>query len=143
MSDDNADTEGYVLAADYADKNGLTVEDVIQQLKDGTLDGRIIKNNKIRLIRSDDSAYLKSYWYVKKDATISEGSGTGATKPKDSPRSNIEGQANQVAQVRTVQVTGISIPFGDVLMLSFQGLIAGLIIVVPIAFIISVMVVNS
>jgi len=124
MSDDNADTEGYVLAADYAEELYLHVEYVIQQLKDGTLDGRIINNS----------------WYVKKGAMIGEGSGTGATKTKDSPRSNIEGQANQVAKVRTVQVTGISIPFGDVLTLSFQGLIAGLIIVVPIAFIILVMV---
>ena len=50
-------------------------------------------------------------------------------------------KTNQVAQATTnVQVTGISIPFGDVLMLSFQGLIAGLIIAIPIAFIISVMV---
>ena len=39
-----------------------------------------------------------------------------------------------------VAISRIDIPFSDVLMLSFQGLIAGLIIVIPIAFIISLMV---
>jgi hypothetical protein len=110
MSDDNADTEGYVLAADYAEELYLHVEYVTQQLRDGTLDGRIINNS----------------WYVKKDATISEGSGTGATKPK------------ATTKVRTVQVTGISIPFGDVLMVSFQFAVAGIILAIPLAFLILV-----
>ena len=46
-------------------------------------------------------------------------------------------KTTQVAQATTkVQVTGISIPFGDVLMVSFQFAVAGIILAIPLAFLI-------
>ena len=111
MSDDNADTTGYIPAQEYATLKQIGYYEVIDQLKDGTLEGRII----------NDVQYVKS-----------------SLKPRSAEDIAVKRRANNEAsaEVRTVQVTGISIPFGDVLMLSFQGLIAGLIIVVPIAVLI-------
>ena len=60
MSDDNADTEHYVGAAWYAEELNLRVEDVIQQLRDGTLDGKISKN------------ILITSWLVKVDEKMAE-----------------------------------------------------------------------
>jgi hypothetical protein len=98
MSDDNVDTEGYILASDYALEELVGIEYVTHQLKQKNLDGRLINN----------------IWYVKKGAKIGEAT----------------------TKVRAVQVTGISIPFGDVLMVSFQFAVAGIILAIPLAFLI-------
>ena len=115
MSDDSADIDGFISAQEYAILKYMKYYEVIDQLKDGTIEGRII----------NDVQYVKS-----------------SLKPRSAQEIAAKLKANQVAKattkVKRVQVTGISIPFADVLALSFQGLIAGLIIVVPIAFIISI-----
>ena len=125
MSEENEDTTGYVLASDYAQEVLEGVDYVIQQLRDGELEGRLINER----------------WYVKVDAKMAE-------KVAGKPKSNPLGQTAQTAQtryvaqattkVRTVQVTGISIPFGDVLMVSFQFAVAGIILAIPLAILILV-----
>jgi hypothetical protein len=123
MSDDNADTEGYVSSSEYARLNNLIEFQVIKELTNGTLEGRVIGTS----------------WYVK------DGAGKTAEEITAKPKSNPLGQTAQtryVAQattkVRTVRVTGISIPFGDVLMVSFQFAVAGIILAIPLAFLILV-----
>ena len=122
MSEENEDTTGYVLASDYAQEVLEGVDYVIQQLRDGELEGRLINER----------------WYVKVDAKMAE---KVAAKPKSNPLGQTA-QTRYVAQattkVRTVRVTGISIPFGDVLMVSFQFAVAGIILAIPLAFLILV-----
>ena len=103
MSEENADTEGYILASDYAREELVGIEYVTHQLRQKNLDGRLINN----------------IWYVKKGAKIGEAIAAQAT-----------------TKVRTVEVTRFSIPFGDVLMLSFQFAVAGIILAIPLAILI-------
>jgi len=123
MSEENEDTTGYVLASDYAQEVLEGVDHVIQQLRDGELEGRLINER----------------WYVKVDAKMAE---KVAGKPKSNPLGQTA-QTRYVAQattkVRTVQVTGISIPFGDVLMVPFQFAVASILVgLIPIALLLVV-----
>lgn len=121
MSEENEDTDGYALAEDYAMARAafMTVEELTEQLKNGTIKGRVINNS----------------WYVKSSLKIK--------RPEDiaaETRANIEVSAKAdkdfMKSLNPVKVVSVNIPFGDVLMLPFQGLIAGLIIVIPIAVLI-------
>ena len=119
MSEDNEDTTGYVLASEYARLNNLYEFKVSEELRHGTLDGRLINYS----------------WYVKEGAgrkTADE----RAAEEIASIEASEKAQNEYKKSIKPVQVIGISIPFGDVLTLSFQGLIAGLIIVIPIAVLI-------
>jgi hypothetical protein len=118
MSEEYEDTTGYVLAGEYAEQKNLQEWQVTKDLKNGSLEGRVIGTS----------------WYVK------DWAGKTAEEIAVERRANIEASAKAQNEykksIKPVQVIGISIPFGDVLTLSFQGLIAGLIIVIPIAVLI-------
>ena len=123
MSEDNEDTTGYVLASEYARLNNLYEFKVSEELRHGTLDGRLINNS----------------WYVK------EGVGRTAEEMAVERKANIEASAKAQNEykksIKTVNIVGLKIPFGDVLMLSFQFAVAGLIIAIPIGLLL--VVINS
>ena len=124
MSEDNEDTTGYVLAEDYAPATFKTVEEVTEQLKNGTLKGRVINNS----------------WYVKSSLKLKRTEDIAAES-----RANIEASAKAgkdfMKSIKPVQVIGISIPFEDVLSLTFQAFCASLIIAIPIGLLL--VVINS
>jgi hypothetical protein len=68
MSEENEDTTGYVLVGDYAGEELVGVEHILTQLRNGSLEGRLINN----------------VWYVKVDVNMAK---KIATQPKLNPLS--------------------------------------------------------
>ena len=112
MSEEKEDTDGYVLAEDYATAAFKTVEEVTEQLKNGTLKGRVINNS----------------WYVKSSLKIK--------RPEDIEASS-EAHKDFMKSLKPVKVVSVDIPFGDVIVLTFKSAVAGLIIGIPAFFIVS------
>ena len=106
MSEENEDTDGYVLAEDYATATFKTVEEVTEQLKNGTLKGRVINNS----------------WYVKSSLKIK--------RPEDIAAEEASAKADKdfMKSLKPVKVVSVDIPFGDVLALTFKSAVAALIV---------------
>ena len=113
MSEENEDADGYALAEDYAMARAafMTVEEITEQLKNGTIKGRVINNS----------------WYVKSSLKIK--------RPEDiaaETRANIEVSAKAdkdfMKSLKPVKVVSVDIPFGDVLVLTFKSAVAALIV---------------
>ena len=113
MSEENEDADGYALAEDYAMARAafMTVEEITEQLKNGTIKGRVINNS----------------WYVKSSLKIK--------RPEDiaaETRANIEASAKAdkdfMKSLKPVKVVSVDIPFGDVIVLTFKSAVAALVV---------------
>ena len=120
MSEENEDTDGYIPAAEYAALKYMRIWEVTEQLKNGTLKGRVINNS----------------WYVKSSLKPRSAEDIAAET-----RANIEASAKAdkdfMKSLKPVKVVSVDIPFGDVIVLTFKSAVAGLIIGIPAFFIVS------
>lgn len=104
MSEENDElpdrNTAYVLVKDHAEAMNMPEEWYLDKINRGMIEG----------------FEEEGVWYMKPNSRPSAANREASTNSKAS------------AKVRTVQVTGISIPFGDVLALTFKSAVAALIV---------------
>jgi|LWDU01.1.fsa_nt_gi hypothetical protein len=121
MSEDNKDTTGYVSSSEYARLNNLIEFKVIKELTNGTLEGRVIGTS----------------WYVK-DGAGKTAEEITVEKRRAGLSASAPSQNEYNTSINPVKIVGLKIPFEDVLMVSFQFAVAGIILAIPIALLLVV-----